>query len=214
MKTMKKIAAALVIAGFSAAASAAGGTGTVTSISITGGDFSMGAPGVGACGSGGPFGSFQCITGGATINTIDNLFEGPTLTNLVFFSQPVNTFTALTAAGAANSLSGNPIQGTATASQITLDLGSWYVNWSGSNFLQAPVGSTVVGSYDSGTGAFNLSWSSLITTQPFPGQTGYWNVSGIATAAPVPEASTYAMMLAGLGLVGTMVGRRRKSMAV
>jgi hypothetical protein len=30
-----------------------------------------------------------------------------------------------------------------------------------------------------------------------------------ATAAPVPEAETYAMMLAGLGLVGTMVARRR-----
>ncbi|KVW95126.1 PEP-CTERM sorting domain-containing protein [Thiobacillus denitrificans] len=31
-----------------------------------------------------------------------------------------------------------------------------------------------------------------------------------ATAAPVPEAETYAMMLAGLGLVGFMVSRRRK----
>lgn len=29
-------------------------------------------------------------------------------------------------------------------------------------------------------------------------------------AAPVPEAETYAMMLAGLGLVGFMVGRRRR----
>jgi hypothetical protein len=28
--------------------------------------------------------------------------------------------------------------------------------------------------------------------------------------APVPEAETYAMMLAGLGLVGFMVSRRRK----
>jgi hypothetical protein len=32
------------------------------------------------------------------------------------------------------------------------------------------------------------------------------------TAAPVPEASTYGMMLAGLGLVGFAV-RRRKLMA-
>lgn len=31
-----------------------------------------------------------------------------------------------------------------------------------------------------------------------------------ATAAPVPEAETYAMMLAGLGLVGFMVSRRRR----
>jgi hypothetical protein len=29
------------------------------------------------------------------------------------------------------------------------------------------------------------------------------------TAAPVPEAETYAMMLAGLGLVGFMARRRK-----
>lgn len=32
-----------------------------------------------------------------------------------------------------------------------------------------------------------------------------------ANAAPVPEASTYGMMLAGLGLVGFMAGRRRRA---
>jgi hypothetical protein len=31
-----------------------------------------------------------------------------------------------------------------------------------------------------------------------------------STVAAVPEAETYAMMLAGLGLVGFMVSRRRK----
>jgi hypothetical protein len=31
------------------------------------------------------------------------------------------------------------------------------------------------------------------------------------TVVPVPEASTYGMMLAGLGLVGFMASRRRKS---
>lgn len=34
-----------------------------------------------------------------------------------------------------------------------------------------------------------------------------------ANLAPIPEASTYGMMLAGLGLVGGMVARRRKLMA-
>lgn len=36
------------------------------------------------------------------------------------------------------------------------------------------------------------------------------HLEGIATLAPVPEADTYAMMLAGLGLVGLMAHRRRK----
>ena len=33
----------------------------------------------------------------------------------------------------------------------------------------------------------------------------------LGVAAPVPEASTYAMMLAGLGVVGSIVRRRRRS---
>lgn len=225
---MTKIAAAVAMAGLSAAASAAGGVGTVTEITFTGGDFSMGAPGVGACGAGGPFGSFQCIPAGATIDTDDGLFEASSIVTFNFFNAPVTTFTALTAAGAAPSTSGNPIQGTTTASTITLDMGSFYANWSGSNFLQAPShaapGATVAnpmgitddplvtGTYDSATGAFTISWSSYITTAPFANQTGYWNLTGIATTAPIPEASTYGMMLAGLGLVGFAV-RRRKLMA-
>jgi len=43
------------------------------------------------------------------------------------------------------------------------------------------------------------------------GSTTILHFEGIATLAPVPEAETYAMMLAGLGLVGFMAHRRRKS---
>ncbi len=226
-----KIAVAVLMTGFSMAASAAGGIGTVTDFQVTGGSFSMGAPGVGACGAGGAFGSFQCITAGPNVDTDDGLFEAPAggLLGLMFFNAPVTTFTAATAAGAASSTSGNPLQGTTTATTITMDLGSFYANWTGSNFLQAPShaapGATptnpigindnplVTGTYDSATGAFTLSWASYITTAPFANQTGYWILEGTATAAaPVPEASTYGMMLAGLGLVGFAV-RRRKLMA-
>jgi hypothetical protein len=215
---MKKVVAAFAMAGFSAAASAAGGIGVVSEITITGGDFNMGGDySTGACGAAGPFGSWQCITGGATIDTDDGAFEGPSLTTFNFFGAPVTTFTAATATGAAPSVTGNPIEGTTTASSITLDFGSFYAQWSGTNFLQAPAAGTVVGSYDSATGAFDVSWSSYITTAPFADQTGYWHLTGTATAAAVieppvgvvPEASTYGMMLAGLGLVGFAVRRRR-----
>jgi len=214
---MTKIAAAVVMTGFSAFASAAGGVGTVTEFQITGGDFAMGAPGTGLCGAGGPFGPFQCITGGPLLDTDDGLFEAAPLLGLNFFNAPVSTFTALTAAGAAPSSSGNPLSGTATASSITMDLGSFYAFWNGSNFSQQPSNASgplsplVTGSYNSTTGAFDLAWSSYITTAPFAGQTGYWHITG--TAAAVPEASTYGMMLAGLGLVGGMVARRRKLVA-
>jgi hypothetical protein len=43
------------------------------------------------------------------------------------------------------------------------------------------------------------------------GSTTILHLEGIATLAPVPEADTYAMMLAGLGLVGFMAHRRRQS---
>ena len=214
---MTKMAAAVLMTGFSMAASAAGGIGTVTQIQITGGSISSGAPGVGACGAGGPFGPFQCITAGPVINTMDGLFEAAPLLGLNFFNAPVTTFTALTAAGAAPSSSGNPISGTATNTTISLDLGSFYAFWNGSNFAQHPssaagdLSPVVVGSYDSTTGQFDMSWSSYITTAPFAGQTGYWHINGVAAA--VPEASTYGMMLAGLGLVGGMVARRRKLVA-
>ena len=42
--------------------------------------------------------------------------------------------------------------------------------------------------------------------------TGTWRFDMVTvSAAPVPEAETYAMMLAGLGLVGFMAARRRRS---
>ncbi len=44
----------------------------------------------------------------------------------------------------------------------------------------------------------------------FNGSTTIIHFEGIATLTPVPEAETYAMMLAGLGLVGLMAHRRRR----
>ncbi|MDO8969637.1 MAG: PEP-CTERM sorting domain-containing protein [Saprospiraceae bacterium] len=208
----QKTMLALAFAGSAMSAQAA----QVTELVITGGDFAMGAA-AGLCGSGGPFGNHQCLTAGSTIDTDDGLFEGPSLTAFNFFGAPVTTFTAASAVGAAASLTGNPITGDATGTTITLDLGSFYANWSGTNFLQAPNGTGIAtGTWtatSATTGTFDISWSSLISTAPFAGQTGNWHLVGTATIAAVPEASTYGMMLAGLGLVGGMVSRRRKLVA-
>ncbi len=57
--------------------------------------------------------------------------------------------------------------------------------------------------YDLTTGAIIPSWD---------GSTGVLHLEGIATLAPVPEPETYAMILAGLGLVGFMANRRRKQL--
>ena len=54
----------------------------------------------------------------------------------------------------------------------------------------------------------NTFTNSVVTG--FNGSTTILHFEGVATLAPVPEAETYAMMLAGLGLVSLMVRRRRK----
>lgn len=116
---MKFLAAALLAAGSMSAQAA---TQTVMSITITGGDFAMGPKEASqtACGQGGPFGNWQCLTAGSVspIDTDDGLFEGPTLTAFNFFGAPVTTFTAATATGAANSNSGNPIMGSVRGEKI------------------------------------------------------------------------------------------------
>ncbi|MBI3188891.1 MAG: VPLPA-CTERM sorting domain-containing protein [Gammaproteobacteria bacterium] len=205
---MKKTALAAALFVITGAANAA----VVTSMTITGGAFNMGTTnlGVAGCQIGG-FGSHQCITSGSTIDTDDGLFEGSASSSLVglsFFGSPVNAFTAATATGAQPSITGNPLSGDATGSVLTMDVGSWYANWSGTNFLQGPTGGMATGTYDSTTGAFTLSWSSLIVGGPFNGQIGNWNLVGTVTAVPVPAAA----WLFGSGLLG-LAGVARRRMA-
>lgn len=136
-------------------------------------------------------------------------------TSFNFFSQPVSVFSGdgtYAPYGAAAVVGGPAIGGTvdAATNSITVDMSNWTAFWNGTNFNQgAP---SVIGTWNSGTGAFNIAWSSTVVGGPFNGQTGNWSLQGMAAAAPVPEASTYGMMLAGLGLVGFAV-RRRKLMA-
>lgn len=205
----------------------------VTSITITGGDFAMGSTaGQTACGAGGPFGNWQCLTGGgnntltagegAGVNVVGGAGFSPSITAFNFFGAPVTTGLAATATGAANAsgtFGTNGFSGTTSGNTITLDLGGFYANWSGTNFLQGtdPTGANgtstaATGTYDAVTGAFDIRWSSYITTAPFAGQTGNWHLTGIATVAPVPVPA--AVWLLGSGLIGLVgVARRRKSLA-
>lgn len=110
-----------------------------------------------------------------------------------------------------NPITGGPVpSGTTTATAISLDLSAFSANWNGSNFNQGH--SAVTGAYDSATGAFNASWSLINTEGPYYGFTSTWTVTGVAAA--IPEASTYAMMLVGLGLVGGMTVRRHKASSI
>lgn len=71
----------------------------------------------------------------------------------------------------------------------------------------------------SGKFFYSLDWASNIQSSEGDVSTGStsfnnfiadFHLEGVGTVAAIPEASTYGMMLAGLGLVGGMVARRRK----
>jgi hypothetical protein len=214
--TMTKIAAGLALVAASAGVQAA----AVSSITVTGGDFNMGGDfSSGSCGAGGPFGSWQCLTGGDNNTLTAGSTSSPaSITAFNFFGGPVTSFLASSAASAANAndwTSG--FQGVTDGSTITLNLGGFYANWNGTNFLQGTDSTGANGTSTAATGTvtnwngtsgdFDITWHSYITTAPFDTQTGYWHLTG--TVAAVPEASTYGMMLAGLGLVGFAVRRRK-----
>lgn len=63
---------------------------------------------------------------------------------------------------------------------------------------------------------YTADWSHYATgadsseSQGLLNYTWVFHLEGIATLAPVPEVDTYAMMLAGLGLVGLLTQRRRR----
>lgn len=115
-----------------------------------------------------------------------------------------------------------------------VNMSGWTVNWNGGDIdmgaggawqvLNGAGGQMPTSGYTNSTGIF--SWDgvyghtyTLDYTATVPGTTGFGgtqyglHLTGTVTAAaPVPEASTYGMMLAGLGLVGFAV-RRRKMVA-
>ena len=65
--------------------------------------------------------------------------------------------------------------------------------------------------------SLSLSWNQPITGLAYLNVTGIGNgtngglYSGFIGVSPVPEPETYAMLLAGLGLMGAVVRRRRQS---
>src|SRR3989339_1206650 len=182
--TMTKIAAAAVLAIAATGAQAA----PITDLFITSGTFEMPTVTMAPV----AFGAFGFDLADA-YGSNANLFP--------FFGGAVGVFTqdgtaTYIPAGmpfGTNVVPGGPVpNGDITGSVITMDLSSITAAWNGSNFNQG--NSSVVGSYDAGTGAFTATWSSTIVGGAFSGKTGIWSVQG--TAAAVPEASTYGMMLA------------------
>lgn len=133
---------------------------------------------------------------------------------------------------ATTGITGNTVTG--------LDFSGWRVTWNGipsinmgggtqncgttsDGICVSPAAVDIGGIYNNGTGIATFAWSGVYGTaytidyQAVVPQADPSNFGGVKYAlhlegvAAVPEASTYGMMLAGLGLVGFMASRRRKS---
>jgi hypothetical protein len=109
----------------------------------------------------------------------------------IMISDPVSTAFAISVAVHSNNFSGK-ITDFSTMANVGDSMGFYYLTRNGSSSstqeaLAAAYGNTL------GASAFTLAANGELSFAP-----------------PVPEASTYGMMLAGLGLVGFMAGRRRR----
>jgi hypothetical protein len=116
-------------------------------------------------------------------------------------------------------LNGAP-SGSISNNTMTLDMSGFTGEWNGISFNAAPDSGTLttaVSLIGNGVYFYTADWTHLVTASDgvpalYYGFTFGLHLEGIAVTdlAPVPEADTYAMMLAGLGLVGWAAHRRRR----
>lgn len=90
---------------------------------------------------------------------------------------------------------------------LSADFSGFFIEWMGQAYLQ---GGTATGTAEwltlpleggPATFSFEVGWTY---------DTTYWNLAGTGMVVMVPEAETWAMMLAGLGLIGAAARRRTK----
>lgn len=125
--------------------------------------------------------------------------------------------------GDINSLRGAP-SGSIINGVMNLDISGFTAEYFGNSYSISPDNNmtTSISMIDANHYYYTADWAHLIkngevfsvsTGDPvnlFSGWLMTGHLEGIATLTPVPEAETYAMMLAGLGLIGLMAHRRRK----
>jgi len=81
---------------------------------------------------------------------------------------------------------------------------AWVAEYGGSAI--SVVGNNVFGTEGNGTVMFSGTYSSLSWTNP---TSENWYGFNVGMTAAVPEPETYALLLAGLGVIGALSRRRR-----
>ncbi|MBC2732195.1 PEP-CTERM sorting domain-containing protein [Thiobacillus sp.] len=98
----------------------------------------------------------------------------------------------------------------------TVHMAGWQVAWNGGVIDMGAGADAIINLGGDGLGGNNdtLDYSAIVPSGGFAGVQYGLHLQGNATLAvpaPIPEASTYGMMLAGLGLVGFAVRRRKQA---
>jgi hypothetical protein len=216
MRATKKLVGAAVAAALGLAATnaqAAVALLDVTEMSITGGAFELGVPP--APGNAIIAGDVAPIVTGTYQGAPTNTAADSLATFQFGFFGPVGTHTADNLDGGLVSVNQGPLENPAPitakvdpgAGMIYADMGSWFAFWNGTSFNQGD--HNVTGTFDPGTGAYNISWSSYISGGPFDTNTGYWQLEGVATVVPVPAA----VWMFGSAVVGFAAMAKRKKAA-
>ena len=143
---------------------------------------------IGDTSAAGPYGNGTALVGSA----------GPIVDSWGFFSSTGTNFLI------------SPVTGSTEAG---LDMSGWSVAWNNVPYIDMGAGAAATFTWDGVYGnAYTLNYSAAVPSDSpaFPGVFYTLHLEGtVMQAAPVPEASTYGMMLAGLGLVGFAVRRRK-----
>ena len=162
-------------------------------------------------------GTYNLVDGYHGAGTFNGGPNPASIVDMTFLNGAVNAYTAAANLGGINdpagSIPGGPVPSGSvdfSAGTMSIDMSSWFWSFNGADYWQG-YHPNIVGIVTGGAnnmGHFDFIWSQYISTGSLPGLTGTWRLQGNVVA--VPEASTYGMMLTGLGLVGAMVTRRRK----
>jgi len=226
--TMTKIAALAAMAFASTGAHAVLTTtntlsigGDATTVTTSGGGYTTGTNGPLAD-------SFFTMGGKTTKLLMDTQFAymyGGVLTLSGATQAPMTNWTYY-GAGGDNKTTGSGISViSASGDTAIVDMSGWKVDWNGANDIDMGTGAWT--GYVNGQGQvtctagsgcavgsdYTMKYTATVpgTSTNFPNVKYYLELHGtVGQAALVPEASTYGMMLAGLGLVGFAVRRRKQ----